>query len=79
MFRCYNCQKVTPVGTPAHRQVIEYREKTYTSRVGEKERRSGGKKYGRTDQGGRGKEIVREVMLCPECARRFEQESAAAL
>lgn len=82
MFRCQLCDRVVGPGTRTHKVVTQTREKEYAAR-GRPPRawqpRRGGPRMRSSkptayDKGGQGREIVQELMVCPDCARRFEQE-----
>jgi hypothetical protein len=75
MFRCSLCSRVAPPRTPVHHLVVASRRRHYPHRSRanvvrrwEKDRKK--KEYHTDDPGGDGVEIVREVMICPECARK---------
>jgi len=78
MFRCQNCDTVVPAGTPAHKIVTQTREKEYAQREAAPDnRRRFGRRFRRSriiDPGGHGHEIVREIMVCPECAEQLAQQ-----
>ncbi len=75
MFRCQLCAKVVPAGTACQRVVTLTRPKKYPSRsranrfwrVSDTGKR---KEVYTDDPGGFGREIVKELAVCPECARR---------
>ena len=84
MFRCQSCQTVVPAGTRAQRVVVQTRPKTYEPRGDRPGFDRGSRFRGRRvkkkkvfDQGGTGTEIVRELLVCPSCASRYEAEQAA--
>lgn len=68
MFRCEKCNTVVPAGTPAHQLVVQQRSKQYPSRSRELIRGRGYRRQETIDKGGEGREIVRELSVCPECA-----------
>lgn len=75
MFRCQECGTIVASGTRSHKIVVQTREKTYEPRgANPRERprwsrgRGRSKKKAPYDKGGQGTEIVRELMVCPECA-----------
>lgn len=74
MFRCQICGQVSPAGARAKRVVLVSREKTYAQRGGFDgfQRRFRGPRPPKQefDKGGRGHEIVREVLACGGCAER---------
>ena len=60
-YQCQHCGVNVLQGIPSHRVVAETRPVTYPPR-------SRANADGNDDKGGRGVEIVREVVVCPECA-----------
>lgn len=75
MFRCETCRKTVAAGTKARHVVVETRERTYPRRIHANVVRRpepGGKSrpYKVDDPGGSGREAVREIVVCPECAGR---------
>lgn len=74
MFRCQLCARVSPPRTPAHRLVLQTRQKKYPHRreahlhvyLDERGKR---KEKKVDDPGGVGTEIAREVVVCGECVR----------
>lgn len=84
MFRCQSCETVVPAGTRAQRVVVQTRQKTYEPRGDRPGSDRGSRFRGRRvkkkrvfDQGGTGTEIVRELLVCPTCAERYEAEQKA--
>jgi hypothetical protein len=79
MFRCQLCQRVVPPRTPCQRLVLKWRSKDYPHRsranvvVRKRTADKKPKKEYRDDPGGEGQEIVKEVMVCPDCAARNGQ------
>ena len=76
MFRCQVCSRCVPRGTPAHRLVLETRPRDYRYRRAANvviflDARGKRKKKLIDDPGGTGREIVREAIVCPECAARL--------
>jgi hypothetical protein len=74
MFRCELCSRVVPPRTPAQHVVLESRSKVYPLRVKANRlvrRPPKGKPLVvfTSDPGGTGREIVKEAIACPECAR----------
>ena len=71
MFRCYFCNQVTPPRTTRHSVIIEIRKKEYSARRRAPQKR-GFRPRDRDesvqDRGGQGREIIREVDACPQCA-----------
>jgi hypothetical protein len=68
MYRCEICKEVVPPRTPSHRVVVETREVRYPFRADANVVVVKGKLEKRNDPGGIGREIVREVIVCPRCA-----------
>ncbi len=62
MFICGNCHSVTKPRVTSQMATAEARDKRYPAR--HKVNRNGS-----DDPGGYGREIVREVRVCPECAQ----------
>jgi hypothetical protein len=83
VFRCQLCREVVPRNTRPIRRVVETRERQYPYRLKANRLKrpprldeSGNKsrvRY-RDDPGGSGREIVREVALCPTCAATASAE-----
>jgi len=75
MFRCQNCDRIVPAGVRSNKIVVQIRRKEYAARGPDpSERRRyprgrGPRKKQKYDRGGAGHEIVREIMVCPECAK----------
>ena len=63
-FRCSMCNKVSDPTAPAYRKVLETREKEYPARS--QANRLGPGIY-TDDPGGKGREIVREALVCESC------------
>lgn len=79
MFRCQMCETVCPPKTRTSRIVVKTRPKEYESRGPDpSERRRFSRTRGRRpsrkeyDKGGEGHEIVRELVVCPKCAAKFQ-------
>jgi hypothetical protein len=78
MFRCQLCHRLSAPHTPCHRLVVKRRSKEYSYRsrantfvrTDEKGKR---KEHHTDDPGGEGQEIVREVIVCPDCATKNGQ------
>lgn len=74
VYRCQQCDAVVPAGTPRHLVVIETRAVIYPPRKGAHriKRRTGDPGSGPyryiDDEGGRGREIVRTQIVCPDCS-----------
>ena len=75
MFRCELCRCVVPPRTACQRLVLQWRTKKYpyrsrantffrTNEAGKR------KEHHTDDRGGEGREVVKEVIVCPECAAR---------
>ncbi|MBI1311715.1 hypothetical protein GC176_10515 [bacterium] len=84
MFRCQKCGQIAPPGAKSERVAVSTRSKVYPSRGQSPERRFGGGFRGRPpvpkkqqDRGGEGREIVQELMVCPNCAEAVRKEQAA--
>ena len=78
MFRCQLCQCVVPPRTPCQHLVLKRRSKEYpyrsransflrTSDTGKR------KEYHTDDPGGKGQEVVQEVIVCSACAAQNGQ------
>ena len=82
MFRCQICGQVSGAGTRANKVVLVSRAKNYTSRGGHEgfQRRFRGVRPPKVeyDKGGKGHEIVREVLACEPCASRVKPVIQAA-
>lgn len=76
MFRCQICNQVASPGTRATKVTVVSREKVYASRGGgDTDFRGGGRgRFGPPskpkDKGGKGFEIVQELMACTTCAAK---------
>ena len=73
MFQCQLCRRVAPQRTPAQRVVVQTRPKKYPFRSDANRivrLSDNGKRRERfiDDPGGVGREIVLEVLVCPDCA-----------
>ena len=83
MFRCEICGQVAPSGARAKRVVLVSRPKSYSTRGGNEgfQRRFRGPRPPRQeyDKGGKGHEIVREVLACGRCAEQVETRLEAPL
>jgi hypothetical protein len=75
MFRCQHCGTVVPPRVSAERQVVETRPSVYPFRKEAntpKIQKGGTWKYeDRDDPGGVGREIAREIQVCPSCKRQL--------
>jgi hypothetical protein len=73
MFRCQLCECIVPPRTSCQRLVLNWRSKEYPYRArantfvrtDEKGKR---KEHHSDDPGGNGKEVAKEVIVCPTCA-----------
>ncbi len=78
MYRCQVpfCNVNVPGNTPALRIVVESREKEYPARENANKIRISGKKKPilKSDRGGVGSEIVRELKVCRRCYDSFFAE-----
>ncbi|HID23259.1 MAG TPA: hypothetical protein EYP14_12770 [Planctomycetaceae bacterium] len=78
MFRCQICRAVVPSGVRSQKLIVKTREKTYAARepapkAGRYSRRRNRHKSKQVyDRGGHGREIVRELTVCPMCAEKYE-------
>lgn len=76
LFHCQMCESLVPKGVRSHRLVIKTRPKSYSSRGADttQGRRWQSKFKPKTrsnyDKGGKGTEIVQELMVCPTCAKQ---------
>jgi hypothetical protein len=71
MYRCDVCGKPVEPGIPALKRVVETRERTYPSRSeagGRPQEPKGKGRRSKGDPGGAGHEIVKEQLMCAECA-----------
>ena len=73
MYKCEKCQNVVPAKTKAHRVVIETRKKRYPKRERANKIKEDGKVKHIDDPGGMGYETVREIIVCPDCAKKLQQ------
>lgn len=75
MFRCEKCGEIVPAGTSAQSVIVQSRSKEYPERT--ESQPTGRSRYPRertVDKGGEGREIVRELKVCPRCANQLEDE-----
>ena len=75
MFRCEKCGDIVPAGVSAQSVVVQSRAKDYPSRS--ESLATGRSRYLRertVDKGGEGREIVRELKVCPKCAAEMNEE-----
>ena len=80
VFRCQMCSKVAGAGVKAMRVTVVSRPKEYRGTVEEFPRR----RFGRfretrkpRDRGGKGHEIVKELMVCASCGSAHREKQAA--
>lgn len=61
-YQCQKCKATAPKGTPSVRVVVERRmhEHPFRKEVN---------RDGSNDPGGKGSQIVREMVVCPDCAQ----------
>lgn len=81
MFRCQMCGKVSGAGTKSKKIVVATREREYKGNMDEFPQRRGGRfrePRKPRDRGGRGHEIVKELMVCASCAEAHNAKQAAA-
>jgi len=68
-FKCGICGNTSKPHQSATRIVMETRDKIYPVRMGvHKFRNRLGTKIEKDDPGGIGKEIAKEILICPSCA-----------
>jgi hypothetical protein len=75
MFRCERCGDIVPAGVSAQSVIVQSRPKDYPSRS--ESLATGRSRYPRertVDKGGEGREIVRELRVCPKCAAELHEE-----
>ena len=69
MYRCENCDTVPAPGTPSRQVAVKWRTREYPERTRDVPiGRRGRSRRVTIDPGGTGREIVRELTLCPDCA-----------
>lgn len=69
MYRCEKCDTVPSPGTPSRQVAVQWRPRDYPQRTREVPiGRRGRSRQVTIDSGGSGREIVRELTLCPDCA-----------
>ncbi|HUG90738.1 MAG TPA: hypothetical protein VML55_07895 [Planctomycetaceae bacterium] len=77
MFRCQKCDTVVPQGVRSQKIVVQTRTRQYAARgTRPSEWRPTRRRFpvARTqpyDKGGEGTEIVKELLVCPACAREL--------
>ena len=76
MFRCQHCGTVTPPRVSAETIVVKTRPRVYPYREKVAEiiclRHHRPKPETRDDPGGTGREIVREIRVCPPCKQSLQ-------
>ena len=79
MFRCQMCGKVSGAREKAIKVIAASRPKEYKGNIEE----FTGRRFGRfrqpskpRDRGGRGHEIVKELMVCKACAESYREQEA---
>ena len=75
MYKCQQCNQVVPAKTKANRITVETRYKQYPFRAKVMRQIEAGKVKMADDPGGTGYEIVRELVVCPDCAAKFQQQN----
>lgn len=74
MYRCQMCGQSTKPGQPIQRVVTQTRIKEYHPRVYWTPGKAGRKVE---DPGGEGREIAKELKVCPDCSFRHWAETEA--
>ena len=69
MFRCQQCQSCVGPNVKSVRVVVQARAVSYPARPEVNRVKRRGRVKWLDDPGGRGTEAVRELTLCPRCAR----------
>ena len=79
MFRCQHCGTVTPPRVSAETIVVETRPTVYPFREDahritdcQHHRENRGKHEPHHDPGGTGREVVREIRVCPPCKQSLQ-------
>jgi hypothetical protein len=76
LFRCQICNTVVPAGVRSTRIVVTTRPKVYAARGPSRPPARGPRRFLERpppqDKGGEGREIIRELMVCPKCAAERE-------
>jgi len=75
MFKCEICEKIVPPSTPATRMTVKTQEALYPSRKDANRYKAGRRYRTSDDRGGIGSQIVKEVMVCPRCAKEYNQRN----
>ena len=68
MYVCDRCKRLTPPHTALTRVVVSYCDVTYPFRGKANHFHRKHKHEYRDDNGGTGREIMRELRVCPSCA-----------
>lgn len=68
MYRCEQCKEIVGPRIPQVRVVAETRARLYPVRAEANHVKKRGRLTWIDDAGGEGREIVRELTLCPRCA-----------
>ena len=80
MYRCQQCGLVVPPCTSAETIVVETRPRTYPSRLRVMRevvhKKHLDRRENADDRGGTGREIVRELKVCPPCKCVLDPASA---
>ena len=81
MFRCQICQTVVPPKTATQKLVVKSRPKEYAARGSDPRERRFRSRFAppvrqQYDKGGEGTEIVQELSVCPECARKYGPQAS---
>jgi hypothetical protein len=84
MFRCQMCDAVVPQGVRSQKIVVQTRSRQYAARGSRpmewrpnRGRRGPPVRTQPYDKGGEGTEIVKELQVCPNCAREHAGTAAA--
>jgi len=77
MFNCHGCQKPSKPHESMTRVPVKTRAASYPFRKDANSRKVGGQIEKKPDKGGQGTETVKEVKLCPRCAKQFEEKAAS--
>ena len=70
MFRCQLCSCVAPPRARVRRLTVATRTRQYAARAKVNHVVQRRKRWHTDDPGGAGREIAREVLVCPDCAAR---------
>ncbi len=80
MFRCHFCQSLSAPRMARHTVVLETRDRTYAAGARRRDTRPRNfrdQEEQPVDRGGQGKEIIKEVDACPQCAAKQKAMAAA--